>query len=185
MGLISLSDLEGKLGRSTTTDEQSTFTVLNSAMQAEVEAMIGSDLEVATEATRYYDGGVQHLKIDPCTNVASIKLYDDDQVVVDTYDTSDYTVEPVNKTLKTMIRHRSGALTNGINNIGVTAKFSINADAKILGIVKNAMLEALVSELENNDNIKRESIEGYSVEFATTEAKNALASIKYLFPEII
>lgn len=46
------------------------------------------------------------------------------------------------------------------------------------------MINALVSEVNNSDNIKRESIEGYSIEYATTETKNSLASIKYLFPEI-
>lgn len=184
MALITQSDIEARLGRSLTAEETTTFTIVNNALQSKVELMIGSDVEAASETTRYYDGGVQHLPINPCTNITSVKLVDDDQVATDTYDTTDYTTEPINKTLKTMLRHRSGAFSIGINNIAIAAKFSIYGDTDTLNIVKDAMINALVSEVNNSDNIKRESIEGYSIEYATTETKNSLASIKYLFPEI-
>lgn len=184
MALISQSDIEARLGRSLTAEETTTFTIVNNALQSKVELMIGSDVEEVSETTRYYDGGVQHLPINPCTNITSVKLVDDDQVATDTYDTTDYTTEPINKTLKTMLRHRSGAFSIGINNIAIAAKFSIYGDTDTLNIVKDAMINALVSEVNNSDNIKRESIEGYSIEYATTETKNSLASIKYLFPEI-
>lgn len=184
MALITQSDIEARLGRSLTAEETTTFTIVNNALQSKVELMIGSDVEEVSETTRYYDGGVQHLPINPCTNITSVKLVDDDQVATDTYDTTDYTTEPINKTLKTMLRHRSGAFSTGINNIAIAAKFSIYGDTDTLNIVKDAMINALVSEVNNSDNIKRESIEGYSIEYATTETKNSLASIKYLFPEI-
>ena len=184
MALITQSDIEARLGRSLTAEETTTFTIVNNALQSKVELMIGSDVEEVSETTRYFDGGVQHLPINPCTNITSVKLVDDDQVATDTYDTTDYTTEPINKTLKTMLRHRSGAFSIGINNIAIAAKFSIYGDTDTLNIVKDAMINALVSEVNNSDNIKRESIEGYSIEYATTETKNSLASIKYLFPEI-
>jgi hypothetical protein len=184
MALITQSDIEARLGRSLTAEETTTFTIVNNALQSKVEQMIGSDVESVSETTRYYDGGVQHLPINPCTNITSVKLVDDDQVATDTYDTTDYTTEPINKTLKTMLRHRSGAFSTGINNIAIAAKFSIYGDTDTLNIVKDAMINALVSEVNNSDNIKRESIEGYSIEYATTETKNSLTSIKYLFPEI-
>jgi hypothetical protein len=184
MALLSQSDLEARLGRSLTAEEASAFTLINDANQAYIEKMIGSSVESVSATTRYYDGGVQHLKIDPCTSLTAVVLVDDDQVSTYTYDTTDYTVEPVNRTLKTMLRHRPAAFVTGINNIAVTAKFSIFEDTNVLNIVKNAMLESLVSEIDNSGNIKRESIEGYSVEFAETQTKNALDSIKYLFPEV-
>lgn len=184
MALITQSDIEARLGRSLTAEETTTFTIVNNALQSKVELMIGSDVESVSETTRYFDGGVQHLPINPCTNITSVKLVNDDQVATDTYDTTDYTTEPINKTLKTMLRHRSGAFSTGINNIAIAAKFSIYGDTDTLNIVKDAMINALVSEVNNSDNIKRESIEGYSIEYATTETKNSLASIKYLFPEI-
>lgn len=184
MALVSQSDFEARLGRSLTAEEASAFTVINAALQAHVERLIGSSVESVSATTRYYDGGVQHLSIDPCTNITAIDAVDDDQVSTYTYDTSDYTAEPINRTLKNWVRHRSGKLFRGINNIRVTAKFSIYGDEGLRNIVKNAILEGLSSEIENTDNVLKESIEGYSVEYATTETKNALSGLKYLFPGV-
>ncbi len=184
MALIAQSELEARLQRTLTSEEASAFALINAALQANVESIIGSSVEAQELSTRYYDGGVQHLKIDPCTDIDSVKYVDDDQVVTDTYDTTDYTKEPINRTLKTMIRYRSGQFFTGINNIAVRAKFSIYGDTNMLNIIKDAMINSLLSEINNSDNIKRESIEGYSIEYATTETKNVLANISYLFPEI-
>lgn len=185
MALISQSELEAKLGRALTSDETAIFGILNVANQAYVEKLIGSKLEDVSSATRYYDGGVQHLAIDPCTNVTSVALVDEDQFVIETIDTSDYAQEPVNRTLKTMIRARYGKLYSGINNIAVTAKFSVFGDTETLTMIKSAMLDALASEIDESNEVLKESIEGYSVEYAKTATKNALNSIKFLFPEII
>lgn len=184
MALISQSDLEARLGRSLTAEEASAFTVVNAANQAYVEGMIGSSVESANPVTRYYDGGVQHLSIDPCTDLSAVKLVDDDQVATYTYDTTDYTTEPVNKTLKTMLRHRAGKFSTGINNIAVTAKFSIYGDTNMLNIVKDALLQALVLEITNSRGISKESIEGYSVEFASPESRAALDKLRYFFPGV-
>lgn len=184
MALISQADLEAKLGRSLTTGEANAFSSTNNALQAEVERIVGSSLETVSATARFYDGGVQHLSIDPCTDITVIELVDDDQIATDTYDTTDYTKEPINKILKRYIRHRSGAFVTGINNIKITAKYSIAGDTEIVKIVKDAMLEALASEIINTDNIKRESIEGYSIEYANTETKDAISRIMYLFPQV-
>lgn len=183
MALISQTEIEQRLGRPLTADEVDSFNTINQAMQFEVERMIGSDIEPVQPATRYYDGGVQHLAIDPCTDITAIKYVDDDENVVETLDTTDYTLEPRKYTMKTMVRHRNKFYT-GINNVAITAKFSINGDAKVLEIVRNALINALVAEIQNIGNIKRENIEGYSVEYIIPESKSALNSIKYLFPEV-
>lgn len=190
MALISQSEVEARLGRSLTAEESSAFTTINAALQAQIEKIIGSSVESVSASTRYYDGGEvnqshgkQHLTIDPCTSVSAVKQVNDDEDVIQTYDTTDYTIEPRNRTLKNMIRHRV-RFVSGINNIAVTAKFSIYEDTDTLNIIKNAMLEFLVSEVENSDNIKKESIEGYSIEYASTQAKDSLSKIYYLFPEI-
>lgn len=185
MSLISQSDLEARLGRSLTAEEVTSFNIINTATQRIVEEIIGSSVEQQNASTRYYDGGVQHLSIDPCTAITAIDQVDDDQVVVYNYDTTDYTKEPINKTLKRYIRHRSGAFMNGINNIRVTAKFSIYDDTEMLAVVKSAMLDSIVAEMQNANNVKKESIEGYSVEYVTAESKNAFSTIRLLFPEVI
>lgn len=184
MALIKQSDLEAKLGRTLTDDESNAFTVVNTALQTQIERTIGSSVESASEDTRYYDGGVQHLAIDPCTDITAVEQVDDDGVVVYVYDTTDYNIDPRNRTLKTMLRHRNGAFMRGISNIAVTAKFSVYDDSETLAVVKNALLEALTAELEDADNLIKESIEGYSVEYAKTQTKDALANIRYLFPEV-
>lgn len=184
MALVSSTDLEARIGRSLTAGEQSAFTLLNASLQSQVEKIIGSKLESVSPSTRYYDGGVQHLRIDPCTSITAVKYVDDDTLVEYTFLDSDVTKEPVNKTLKTMLRNRDGKFNLGMNNVSVTAKFSIYDDTDTLNIVKSAMLDALAGEIENNDNIKSESIEGYSVTFESTISKNALEQIYYLFPEV-
>jgi hypothetical protein len=183
MALIAQSDLEARVGRSLTTAEASDFAIINAANQAYVERMIGSYVEERTATTRYYDGGVQHLAIDPCTDITLVRYVDDDSNAEQTLYTSDYTTEPVNYTLKTMLRNRSKFVTS-INNVAVTAKFSTYGDSNITAIIKDALLAAAEIEISNTDNVKRESIEGYSVEFSETQTKNALDKLKFLFPGV-
>lgn len=185
MSLIAKADVEARLGRALTAEESTAFTLINQANQVYVEKWLGSSVEQASEATRYYDGGLQHMKIDPCTNITAVKWVDQYGNVTETFLTTDYTLEPINRTLKTMIRYRYGKFYDGFNCIAVTGKFSIYGDSDILALVKNALLDAIVSEVDSSDNIVKESIEGYSVEFAKTATKNSLDSIKFLFPEVI
>lgn len=185
MALVVQADLEARLKRSLTAEEASAFTLINAALQATVERMIGSSVEAVNESTRYYDGGAQHCAIDPCTDITSIRLMDDSENIVGVYNTADYMAEPRNRTLKTMIRHRNTrGFVYGINNVAVTAKFSIYADSDMRNIVKDALLDALSGEIQNSDNVKRENIEGYSVEYASTETKSALSKISYFFPQV-
>lgn len=184
MALIAQSELEARIGRSLTSGEASDFAIINAANQAYVERLIGSSVEAANASTRYYDGGVQHLSIDPCTDITALKYVDDDSDEEYTFDNSDYTTEPVNYTVKTMLRYRNGKFSRGINNVALTAKFSTYADTNMTAIIKDALLAACENEISNTDNVKRESIEGYSVEFSDSQTKNALDKLKYLFPGV-
>lgn len=184
MALVTQADLENRLGRSLSTDEANSFILINAAIQSQVERMIGSSVESVSPSTRLYDGGLQHIKIDPCTNVTEVRYIDNNGIGQFAYDDADYTVEPVNKTLKTMVRYRWSKFDKGMNAIQVTAKFSIYEDEQIRNIIKDSILAALEAEINNNSNVKSESIEGYSITYASTEAKNALEPINYLFPEV-
>ena len=185
MALISQSDLEARLGRTLTTDEATDFANINNAVQSHVERIIGSSVESASETTRYYDGGEHSLIIDPCTAITAVKYVDEDRNVEFTHDSSDYFAEPNNRTMKFELRYRLGKWTLGINNVEVTAKFSIFDDEDMRNIVKNAMLDFLASEITNHDNIQRESIEGYSIWYAKDESKKTLESIYTHFQRII
>jgi len=180
MALITQTDIENKLGRSLTSDEVSNFNLINLATQAYVERMIGSSVEDVAPSTRYYDGGVMNLSIDPCTNITQVKYVDEELGVEYTFIDSEYTKEPVNRPLKTMLRNRYVQFTTGFNNVAVTAKFSIYDDTDTLNIVKNAMIDMVCEALENKEDIVNESIEGYSIAYdkmQSTQAMNALKSI--------
>jgi hypothetical protein len=182
--LIVKADVEARIGRSLTASEETSFNIVNAATQAYVERMIGSDVEEATATPRSYDGGVQHLSIDPCTDIASVVIVDEFGNTIETLDSDDYTLEPINRTLKTMVRFRYGKAIRGFNFVKVTAKYSIYGDSDILAIVKDAMISALESEVTNTDNVKRESIEGYSIEYANEQTKDALDKLKFIFPGV-
>lgn len=185
MALITQSDLEAKLKRNLSSEEQTAFTVINAAMQAHVENIIGSSVEEEDESNRFYDGGFRDLIIDPCTSISAVKEVDDNFNVVQTFNTEDYIEEPHNRTLKTRIHYRLGKFPPGPKRIQVSAKFSIFADTDTLNIVKDALLNALVSEISTGTNIKSEKIEGYSIEYATTQSQDSLDKLRYIFPRII
>lgn len=184
MSLVSQSDLEARLGRALTAEEATAFPSINAAHQAYIEKLIGSSVESVSPTTRYYDGDVQNLEIDPCTDISAVFYVDQDESNIGTLDTDEYVAEPRNRTMKTWLRNRLGEFWCGIDNVAVTAKFSIYGDANILAIVKDALLASLESEVSNTQNITRESIEGYSVEFASSESKNALDKLKLIFPGV-
>ena len=83
-----------------------------------------------------------------------------------------------------MLRLRDDRFWRSMNNIQVTAKFSIYEASDVLAVVREAMIDALASELTSTVNIKRESIEGYSVEYSSDQTKRALSRIKFLFPGV-
>lgn len=164
MALLSQAEVEARLQRSLSAKEATLFVAAQAAAQAAIEQKLNVSVESTTATSRYYDGGVQHLSIDLCTDITSVEYVDDDDNSTLTLDTSDYTLEPRNKTLKSMLRHRVKTAT-GINNVKVTAKFSTYGDTEATTIVKNAMLDMVVETLVNTGNVKKESLEGYSVEY--------------------
>lgn len=181
MALITQTQVESRLGRQLTTDEANSFDIINQSAQTYVERMLGSSVESVSPSTRYYDGGVQYLEIDPCTAITDVKYVDASQVTESTLLATDYTTEPVNRTLKTLIRARYNRFNWGINNVAVTAKFSVYDDSQTLSIVKNALLDMLVQVIDGKESVSSESIEGYSVSFdklTPTVATKALETIR-------
>jgi hypothetical protein len=177
MALITQTELENKLGRSLTADEIANFAIMNVAVQSYVERMLGTSVETETPATRYYDGGLQNLEIDPCmaiTAVGYVDAYNNPQYVLAT---NEYTIEPNTRAVKTMVRNRWGKFASGMNNVAITATFSIYDDPDTLAIVKNAMLDILDQVIENKESVTQESIEGYSVNYGSL---NQTASMKAL-----
>ena len=184
MALVSQTELEARLGRSLTAKEASAFTTINSAVQLYIEKKIGSSVEEVSASSRYYDGSVQNLSIDPCYDITAVKYVDNMSNEEYTFEDKDYTAEPINETIKYWLRNRYGKFNASFNNITVTAKFSTYGDSGITAIVKDAILGYLEGEINDTSNIAKESIEGYSVEFASKQSKNALMKLDYLFGEV-
>lgn len=181
MALITQTEVESRLGRQLTTDEANSFAIINLSAQTYVERMLGSSVESVSPTTRYYDGGMQYLEIDPGTEITNVEYVDESSQTESTVLSTDFTAEPINRTLKTLIRGRYGRFDWGINNVAVTAKFSIYDDAQTLSIVKNALLDMLVQIIDGKEIVSSESIEGYSVSFnnmTPTIATKALATIR-------
>jgi hypothetical protein len=185
MALITQSDLEKRIGRSLTADEAVSFTTINLATQAYIENLLSTGVESVTATTRLYDGGVLHLPINPCTGVTDVKYVDEYGNANYTFATNEYTVEPVNKTLKYMLRNRNAKFNKGMNNISVTAKFSLYDDTPTLNIVKNAMLDILAQIVDGKENIISESIEGYSINFSNVKKTYAIQAFDTLVQGII
>lgn len=180
MALINHSDLQGRMQRNLTDAEITAFDTINTALQTWIEEQIGSSVEEVTESTRYYDGGSQHLDIDPCTDVTALKWVDEFENPIETITTENYVLQPRNRTLKTHISYRWGKMPRGIANVAVTAKYSVYGDAGWRAIIKDAMLDMLAQDIQDttgSQKIKKESIEGYSVEF---ESYEQTANIKAL-----
>lgn len=183
MGLIKQADLEGRLSRSLTTEEQSVFPTINAAIQSELERYLSTSLEAVEASARYFDSGMQHMSIDLCTDVTSIQEVDDDLAVVQTLDSTDYQVEPVNKTLKTYIRFRNSGQPRGLNNVKVTAKFSLYGDSEARNIIIGVLLDMLAKKVSSESikgEVTKESIEGYSVEFARYKDLDKLKNFNVL-----
>lgn len=185
MALVSQSDLEKRLGRALTADEVSSFSTINTATQTYIENMLSTGVESVTATTRYYDGGVLHLPLNPCTGVTAVKYVDEYNNVVYTFNTSEYTLEPVNLALKHMIRNRYAKFNKGMNNVAVTAKFSIYDDVPTREVVKNAILDILTQVIDGKENITSESIEGYSVNFSNLTKTYAIQALDTLVQRII
>lgn len=185
MALVSQSDIEARIGRSLTATEASAFTGIRDAIESHVKSVIGSDIENVSPVTRYYDGGIMNLPIDPCTNITAVKIVDENYDDIETLTDDLYALAPINSTIKQMVRYRPGRTPRGLNNISVTAKFSIYGDSDVLAVVKDAIISAIESEIGNEEGIKSESIEGYSVTYMDSATKDILKPINYLFPRII
>lgn len=184
MALVNQSELEARLGRSLKADEASAFSTINDAVQAYIEKRIGSSVESVSESIRFYDGGRRNLSIDPCTSITQLRAVDEDGNNVYTYPTDEYTTEPVNQTCKYWLRSRLGKFLFGYNNIEVTAKFSTYEDTELTAIIKDAILSFLENEINDTSNIAKESIEGYSIEYASKQSKSALSKLDYVLGEV-
>lgn len=166
------------LQRTLTAQESDTLAMLIPAVSKWIDNHLGTTFNETDEVTtREYDGeGGSILTIDPCTSITSVVGVNQDFDTDYAYDADDYVAMPQNDTVKTWLRKRAGRWPRGIANIAVTAIYG-SYDAEAGGIPEDIQLIAtrivagIIRGTYNDDNsegIKRETIEGHSVEYSTS-----------------
>lgn len=169
---ISEVELERYLKRDLTSAESAIFATIEEAARIAIDNYCDTNWDsTVTSESRYYDGGLQEISIDPCKSITEIAYVDEDLTTDDAWDTDEYVAEPINKTIKTSLRVRAGRSCRGIRNIKVTATFT-SYESEVPGAVKLACLKLCAGILGNPTGLKREGIEGYSYELADQVQKD-------------
>lgn len=176
MSYTGSTQISNFLQRSLTSYEQAELPTIIGAVKKWLDAYLGSTFDKVDETTRYYDGGVMSLSIDPCTAISAVKSIADatDDASSYTYtEGSEYIAEPQNETVKRELRSRYSSFSRGVHRIAVTAKFSeyddgVPADIQLVATrlavaVLNAGKQANIS----GNGIKSESLEGHSITYAS------------------
>lgn len=191
MAYTDKATVEAFLNRPLTANEETLLPLVMAAVDAFINSQIGATFGNADPATRYFDGGLKFLPIDSVRSVTKIALVDtsadNNEVYVYEKDV-EYELAPLNDTIKTYIEKRVGRFPAGIANIAVTGKFTLADtapdDIKYLATYLSAKLfsKGVTGEL------KRESIEGYSREFAAFSVSDDVVSSilnKYTADEVL
>jgi hypothetical protein len=159
------------LQRSLNAYETAELTNILAAIKIWIDKRLNSTFDLATPTTRYFDGGVPNLDIDPCTAITKVEAINDDGSDAYTYtDTYEYVAEPQNETVKRELRKRLSAFPHGVHRIAVTATFSeydsgVPADIQIAatrlaaGVINAGKIASL------GGNVAAESLEGHSITY--------------------
>lgn len=117
------------------------------------------------EVERFYDGeGYEEIDISPLKELTSVELIDSNGNVSHTYEETRYALEPANKNIKTSLRLKNGNWPKGIANIKVKGKYT-SYDGQVPAAITLATTMLVGDYLNGTESIKRESIEGWSVEY--------------------
>lgn len=163
--------VETFLQRDLTENEAAFLAVILPALKVWIDKRLNSCFDEVSATTRYYDGGVRSLTIEPCTAIAKVEAINDDGT--DSYeytDTYEFVTEPQNQTVKTEIRKRLAKFPRGTHRIAVTAKFSeydngVPADIQVLATRLAAGILNQGKVASQGGNILNESLEGHEIRY--------------------
>jgi hypothetical protein len=159
------------LQRSLTSYETAELTNILAAIKIWIDKRLNSTFDQATSSTRYYDGGVRNLSIDPCTAITKVEAISDDGSSSYTYtDTYEYVAEPQNETVKRELRKRLAAFPRGVHRIAVTALFSeydsaVPADIQIAATRLAASVINQGKYAGSGGNVLEEALEGHQIRY--------------------
>jgi hypothetical protein len=164
MAYTTQENVEDYLGRSLTDSEENYFPTLLETVEGLINDLIGGGFGTVTESTRYYDGGSKIIDIDPCIEVSSIELIEEDETVTYTYFVDEYEFRPRNDTVKKWVELRSGKFPKGVANLAVTAKFTMGDVPADIEYLTDYLISRFLSSTVK-EGITQEAIEGYSRTF--------------------
>lgn len=162
------ANVENYIGRELTVEEVLLFPIIREAVESYINEVVGGSFfdETAPNATtRYYDGGSAIIDIDPCTQITKVTSVDSEFAELSEFEVNqNYIAHPQNNSIKTWIEIRSGKFPSGYSNIAVTGKFTRGAVPSDIKYCATYLCGQFINGVING-NVKKESIEGYSVEF--------------------
>lgn len=168
--------IQNYLQRTLNANETAFLAILIPAIKVWLDRKLNSTFDSAVATTRYYDGGVENLDIDPCTSITAVKSLNSDGSTSYDYDlvtTPDVLYEPRNETVKREIRKRNGTFPSGKQNIAVTATFSeydggVPNDIQTIASILAAEVLNQGKVASSGGNIASESLEGHSISYDTS-----------------
>ena len=167
--------IEAQLKRTMTDNEMDLFTVANMAVKSWIDTKLASAFDEVSATSRYYDGGVESLDIDPCTAITEVMAINDDGSDSYEYTVNDeYIAEPQNETVVREIRRRVGCFPDGKRRMKITAKFSEYVDdiPEDIQIAATRIIVAMINTLNfdtSGGTIKKEEIEGHDLEYVSAQ----------------
>ena len=178
MAYTTASHISDYLQRALTTDETDWLAILIPAIQIWIDRKTNSTFDIAVESSRFYDGGLTAIQIEPATEITEVTTVQEDSTL--TEDTPaltenvDFLLEPYNETVKNQIVKRFGYWPSGKKNIKVTAKFSeydggVPSDIVVIatriaaGIINAGKVDS------SGGNVASESLEGHSITYDTSQ----------------
>lgn len=182
MAYTTQSLVEKYLERSLTADEVALFAILLPAVQRWIDKTLSSTFDTADASTRTYDAEGGIVDIDPCQAITKIEAVDYEGSASYAYtEGTEYVLYPQNETVKNELRARSKhGFTRGVARIKVYAKFTeydftnnkVPEDIQLLATrLIASQLRGLSADADvDSAGVKKESVEGHSVEYVTSES---------------
>lgn len=171
MAYTDATQVSNFLGRALTAYETSELTNIIAAIKTWLDKRLNTTFDSAAPSTRYYDGGVRNLNIDPCIGITQVETLNDDGANSYIYSTPyEIVYEPQNETVKREIRKRLAPFPRGVHRVAVTATFSeydgaVPADIQILATRIAAGIINQGKYAGSGGNVLQESLEGHEIRF--------------------
>lgn len=180
--------IEAYLGRTLTSEESARISSLQSLVKSWIDGQIGGSFytETApTASTRYYDGGVKILDIEPCISISKVAQVDTDESELYVYElNTEFESRPRNKDVKRWIEKRGGAFPRGVANIAVTGVFTLGLLPEDIKQIATIMVGGVIIE-GTTGAIVSESIEGYSRTFADSTKTGGISKSSLLIKDVL